>query len=110
MRYVCQKCGGETPFSCRDSVCPLRSSFSQLYRARDFTSASFSSSSYSVFVGRYGYPNVNVGLLAPPEKVAEAWVTDAPSFWRRASFSIPEVLSVRGSLINSRFSSPVRGT
>ncbi len=108
MRYVCQKCGGENPYSCRDPGCPIKGSFAKLHRSKEMSSSDFSSSSYSVFVGRYGYPKVNVGLLAPPARIDESWVCDAPSYWQQAEFGIDQVVDLRGSLINSRFQSVVK--
>lgn len=67
----------------------------------------FGSSPPSVFVGRYGYPNVSLGPMLPPidlpdEKAREL---DAPPTWldRR----IEDVLGLRSSLMRTRKPLPV---
>lgn len=53
----------------------------------------------SVFVGHYGYPNVNVGFLNL-EKYTEE---DEPLKWSAENKQIPEIIDLRTSLINSTF-------
>src|SRR3989344_8646687 len=63
----------------------------------------------TVFVGRFGYPNLNVGIMAPPEISEEAWKLDAPRYWGQHNFSIPQMINIRSELINSRFSVNIKG-
>ena len=67
----------------------------------------FVSDSYSVFVGRYNYPNVNVGILEPPQQTEDSWLYDAPNYWAENNFQIPRIVELRSSLINSRFKSNI---
>ncbi|MBI2548607.1 hypothetical protein HYW21_04625 [Candidatus Woesearchaeota archaeon] len=67
------------------------------------TATGFQGSSPNVFVGRFGYPQVNVGILSPPEQHEEAWKHDAPKYWAGENYRIPQVIDLRGSLINARF-------
>ena len=60
------------------------------------------------FVGHYGYPNVNVGILAPPEKVKDPELYDAPKIWAKDNYGIPQIVAYRSSLVNSRFISSVK--
>ncbi len=53
------------------------------------------------FIGRFGYPNVNVGILSPPEVTEDAWLYDAPRYWAVNLFQIPQIVDYRASLINS---------
>src|SRR3989344_8940261 len=69
----------------------------------------FFGSSPAPFVGRYGYPQVNVGILAPQE-IEDAWLHDAPRYWAENNFSIPQVADLRMSLVNSRAKSFIRQT
>jgi hypothetical protein len=69
----------------------------------------FFGSSPTVFVGRYGYPNVNVGIMAPPEIDENAWLLDAPRYWGSHGFTIPQMIDIRSELINSRFSANIKG-
>ncbi|MBU1252186.1 MAG: hypothetical protein KJ905_03070 [Nanoarchaeota archaeon] len=62
----------------------------------------------SVFIGsKLKYPNVNVGILSPVERDENAWVYDDAKYWAGENFSIREVISLRDSLLNSRFRSKV---
>ncbi|MBI2105505.1 hypothetical protein HYT56_01555 [Candidatus Woesearchaeota archaeon] len=69
----------------------------------------FGSSPPSVFVGsKLKYPNVNVGILSPPVFDEDSWILDNPKYWAGSETSIKDVVSYRGSLINSRFKSSVK--
>lgn len=71
------------------------------------TTTGFQGSSPNVFVGRFGYPQVNVGILSPPEQSEEAWKHDAPKYWAGENYRIPQVIDLRGSLINARFGAQI---
>jgi DNA repair protein NreA len=70
----------------------------------NLTKKDFLSSTYSVFVGRYGYPKLNVGILSPVGIKSDAFIYDAPGYWAVNNFSIPKIVDYRSALINSRFS------
>lgn len=55
-----------------------------------------------VFVGRFGYPYVNVGIMSPPE-TEDTWIYDAPKYWAQNDYKIPQIVNYRSSLVNSRF-------
>jgi hypothetical protein len=59
------------------------------------------SSPPSLFVGRYGYPNVSVGPMLPPEHREDdsARLLDAPRRWM--SMGIPDVVGLRSSLVRT---------
>lgn len=66
------------------------------------------SSPPSVFIGsKLKYPLVNVGILGPLEKDEEAWIYDDAEFWAKNNFGIRDVISLRESLLNSRFQTKV---
>ncbi len=68
----------------------------------------FGNSPPQIFIGsKLKYPQVNVGILSPPEKVPEAWIYDAQSFWAEQNFDIQTIIDLRSSLINSRFQTRV---
>ena len=68
----------------------------------------FGSSPPSVFVGsKLKYPNVNVGILSPPEQMENAWLYDAQNYWSKENFGIRDILELRANLVNSRFQSTV---
>ena len=68
----------------------------------------FFGNSPAPFVGRQGYPVVNVGILSPPELTDDAWLYDAPKHWALKSFGIPQIVDYRASLINSRSKSSIK--
>lgn len=63
----------------------------------------FVSSSPSPFVGRFGYPNINLGILTTPEITDSAWLYDFPGFWSSHNFKIPKLVDLRTELINTNF-------
>jgi len=69
----------------------------------------FSADAPSIFVGRFGYPNVNVGFLTPHQKKEDTWLHDAPKAWAKSGFTIPKVIDYRSALINSRFKAKIKG-
>ena len=91
---------------CGKGKCPVCARNSAIYKVRDKIggndSANFTSNAVSPFVGRFGYPNVNVGILAPAEQSEDSWLLDAPKFWSSNNYEIPKIVDFRSSLLNSR--------
>ena len=89
--------------------CPQWHKSLALYKIKNkLNSSDFSGSAPAPFIGRFGYPEVNVGILAPPEISKEAWLYDAPKYWSEKNYNISEVIGLRGSLVNSNFKSNVK--
>ncbi len=61
----------------------------------------FFGSAPSPFIGRFGYPTVNIGVLSP-QFSGEMSSYDSPLQWSREKASIGEIASRRYSLVNSR--------
>ena len=109
MRVPCIKCKGRDPSNCGRSFCPITAKHQALFKVKDkLTSEDFFGSSPAPFVGRFGYPYVNVGILSPPEQTQDAWLYDAPLHWAANEFNIPQIVYLRSSLINSRFKANVK--
>ena len=53
------------------------------------------------FIGRFGYPQVNIGVLSP-QFLGEMQKYDSPQLWSKNNFKINEIASLRYSLVNSR--------
>lgn len=79
-----------------------------LFQKSENLKEDFFGSSPSVFIGHFGYPQVNVGLLAPQYTGQEAWILDAPRHWAKQNTSIPQILNHRLSLVNSRVQSNIK--
>ena len=91
-------------FEVVDKVSTLRMKARDLGRISKFESIS----PPSVFIGsKLRYPNVNVGILSPIDKVDDAGIFDDMQKWAKEDFSIPDVLKLRENLLNSRFQSKV---
>ncbi len=68
-----------------------------------------SNSPPSVFIGSgLKYPLVNVGVLSPLQRDKDAWIYDSEKYWAENNFGIRDVMSLRNSLLNSRFQSRVQ--
>jgi len=61
----------------------------------------------SVFVGRFNYPNVQAGILVPPD-VQDSQHLDFPELWKLKNRTIPEIIGYRNQLVNSRFRAHVK--
>jgi len=60
-----------------------------LFKSIDFKDPQIlSASPPSVFIGRVGYPYVNVGILSPVRDVPNPELYDAPSTWSNKNYSI----------------------
>ncbi len=65
------------------------------------------SSPPEVFVGRYGYPDVNAGILSP-EFSGETEEMALPEIWFEKRFGIGDILSKRNELIYGRFKTGIK--
>ncbi len=67
----------------------------------------FIGSSPAPFIGRFGYPNVNVGILSP-QYSGDMTKFDSPRFWSQHNFPISSVASLRYGLVNSRSTANIK--
>ncbi len=107
----CFKCHGKNyskPLRCGHTYCPIFSKLPE-FKTKKIEKDNFVGTSPSVFVGRYGYPNINVGLLALPDKVVEeSSLYDAPKEWASRNFQVNDILDFRSILINTKFQNSVK--
>ncbi|HLG23899.1 MAG TPA: hypothetical protein VI564_03140 [Candidatus Nanoarchaeia archaeon] len=88
---------------CGKGKCPVCARNNAAFRTKQsFDKENFTSDAVAPFVGRFGYPNINVGILAPPEYSKESWMYDAPKYWSSNNYEIPRIVDFRSSLLNSR--------
>ncbi len=66
-------------------------------------SGSYFGESPAPFVGTWNYPNINVGILSPPEEKEDVWQYDAPRFWASKDMQEPQIIDYRAALVNARF-------
>lgn len=94
---------------CGKGKCPVCARNNAVFRAkRMLDKEAFTSDAVAPFVGRFGYPNVNVGILAPPEQKDDSWLYDAPRHWSAENYEIPRIVDFRSSLLNSRYNINIR--
>ena len=60
----------------------------------------------NVFVGKHGYPNIRVGILGTEQYTKH----DDPLRWTREGLQIPEIIRLRSELINSHFTTAIKGS
>ncbi len=96
-------------FNCGNPNCAIcNKAYSRLRVQSKMISKDFSSDAVAPFVGRFNYPNINVGILAPPNEIEDSWLYDAPKYWAIHNFQIPKIIDYRSSLINSSFKANIR--
>ena len=93
---LCLICKGGRQL-CGHSPCPLLPRFDVEKRLKGKVSKEFFGPSYSVFVGRMGYPNVNVG---PMVAVEEKQGMDSPNTWLSRDYG--EIVELRSLLLRSK--------
>lgn len=87
---------------CGKPVCPVLLRVGTLLKHKEVFDLDVveGSSPPGIFVGRFGYPKVNVGPLIPPYH-GDTSILDLPERW--IGFSLEEILSFRSSLVWARF-------
>jgi DNA repair protein NreA len=58
----------------------------------------------NIFVGRFGYPNINVGILSSEEYNNN----DNIPLWAKEKYSISKIIDLRTNLINSSFKTQIK--
>ncbi len=104
MALDCVRCKGKfytKPMTCGHSYCPIYTKVHS-FQTKKVETDNFVGTAPGVFVGRYGYPHINVGILAPPEHVDDAELYESPKTWGEKNFAIEDVLRFRSPLINTR--------
>ena len=102
MQIQCLKCKGRG--FCGRSFCPILAKSNALFKVKKLDiKEDFLGSSPTPFVGNYGYPYLNVGIMSVPEIREDTWEYDAPRYWAENNFEIPRIIDFRSNLINSRF-------
>ncbi len=98
MRIPCTRCGRLEPKTCAKHDCPY------FTRTKRTLKKDFSGQTPNLFVGRHGYPNIRVGMLATEEYADN----DDPKTWVKTNTSIPDIVDKRASLVNSTFTTNIK--
>lgn len=102
MNIECVRCKGRN--LCGRTFCPLISKISAQKSVNLSSKQDYFGKSPNVFVGRYGYPDVNVGFLST-ENYTEH---DAPINWTVKNYDIQKIIDFRTSLVNSNFKANIK--
>lgn len=105
MNIRCIKCKGRDPSICGRTFCPIMAKISSQKKANIEAKQNYFGESPNVFVGRFGYPDVNVGILS----VEDYHEHDNPLLWSRENYDIAKIINLRSSLINSNFKAQITG-
>ncbi len=103
MDFSCPYCGGSRLYHLRN--CPKVYSLVKKKQFNETSKKEYFGESPNVFIGRYGYPRVNVGFLSNNQVPKDI---DAPKLWSKKEYKIPKIVDLRSSLINSRFKADVK--
>lgn len=102
MNDLCSRCQGR---GFCGNPCPIYSKFSILGKVKEEFSGS---TPPSVFVGRFGYPSVFAGVLAPTSIDEKSFMLDSPESWYAGNKSIHDILGFRSQMIFSRFRTRIK--
>ncbi|MBI5398407.1 hypothetical protein HZB03_02985 [Candidatus Woesearchaeota archaeon] len=100
----CIKCKGR--LCGNGKFCPVIHKMRMQHKINMTAKQDFFGEAPNIFVGRFGYPNVNVGLLGTEQYDHH----DDPFCWYENNFPIERIIGLRTSLINSNFKAHVKHT
>jgi DNA repair protein NreA len=103
MNFSCPYCGGSRLEHLRN--CPKVYSIINRKQFNEKAKQDYFGASPNVFIGKFGYPDINIGFLSNEELPIDS---DNPKLWAGKNYNIPKVVDLRSSLINSRFKANVK--
>ncbi|MFQ5474527.1 MAG: hypothetical protein ACE5DM_01695 [Candidatus Nanoarchaeia archaeon] len=102
MQIDCKHCGGR--HGRHQPFCPVLQDLRSRSNVKRTAKQDFFGASPNIFIGRFGYPHINVGLLSTEHYSHH----DDPLHWSGNNFQIPQIVDLRTELINSGFSANVK--
>lgn len=102
MNIQCLRCKGR--HLCSREFCPIQVKIGSQKKFNIAAKKDYFGESPNVFIGRYGYPNINVGILS----VEDYQENDNPLFWSSRNYSINTIVDLRSSLVNSQFQTNIK--
>ena len=95
MESRCFFCKGR--LFCGRPYCPISLKIKAQHQSASKIKKDYQGESPNIFVGKFGYPNVNVGVLSVEEYKSH----DEPKKWAKYWYSINQVIGLRSELINA---------
>ena len=102
MNIQCIKCKGRG--FCGRKFCAVATKVSSQKRLNESAKQDFFGAAPNIFIGKYGYPDVNVGLLSTEQYNDH----DAPLVWKTNNYQIQDIIDLRTGLINSSFRTNIK--
>lgn len=102
MNIQCIKCKGRG--HCGRNFCAISSKIASQKKVNLTAKQDYFGESPNVFIGRFGYPDINVGILNTEQYNNH----DAPLHWSENNYQIQQVIDLRTSLINSSFKTNIK--
>lgn len=102
MNTRCIECKGR--LYCGRRVCPIRAKVNSQKKVNLNSKQDFFGKSPNIFIGKFGYPNVNVGILGTESYNHH---DDVP-VWSQDNYQIGKIIGLRTELINSRFKADIK--
>lgn len=110
MQTDCIKCKGKSPLKyCGKTYCPILAKTEAKIKTKPNLKQDWQGSTPNIFISRMGYPNLNIGILSPPD-IPQTDIYDAPKQWAQQNYQINQIINLRSALVNSRFMSNIKGT
>lgn len=106
MNIVCPKCHARGLTKC---FCILRERIKLEKNIKQNFKKEFFGENYNIFVGRYGYPDINVGLVNLGDPIKDQQY-DNPQLWADKNFDINTIINLRTQMINANFKTDIKGT
>ncbi len=100
---LCVRCKGRD--FCKRGHCTILEKMNIQKKANTHFKQEFQGTAPNVFVGKFGYPHVSVGLLATEYSGNDV---DDPLQWSAKGYSINKVMDLRSNLIHSKFASHIQ--
>ncbi len=102
MNIECIRCKGRN--MCHRPYCPLAIKMNAERKVNLDAKEDFFGKAPNVFIGKYGYPDINVGILSTEHYEHN----DDVGFWKEQGFRIDEIIGLRTQLVNSQFKANAR--
>lgn len=106
MNVVCPKCHARGLPKC---FCILRERIKLEKNITQNFKKEFFGENYNIFVGRYGYPNINVGLVGLGDTIKDEKF-DNPHLWADKGYDINTIINLRTQMINANFKTDIKGS
>lgn len=103
-KHMCLKCKGR--LQCGLSYCPVLQKNKVKFNAVKDINEDIDGYAPSVFVGHFGYPNLNVGVMSTIANNPDDY--DDPRKWANQNMQMQDIVNFRSGLINSRFKSNIK--